>query len=566
MLGLRGRCHRTAWQHARPLACGVATPAMPADESRRIRPGPMMERRVLFAALLTALFLSFYGQMLGKWSGVPTQKPVGTSPGASVPGKTSLGSFIGDGRETQHYEKEEVITISSERLALKIGRQTGAIKDVVLRKFLDQKTRDALRISGKTPLFLLRSVTQPLEWNLVETTQSSATLESTGSDTGTYRLRYELDQQEPVVRVSLVYKKQHPGMLEDISRFVLVNSWEKAEDAPNRYNQLEVIAVTDGFGGKAKYRRYIQRGRPTESVPRGTMRLTLCEHYFCQSIQYDKASVEGRITRSLGQEVIVESSFDQPRPGTEEGGFSATVYFGPRDFFQRKQAGFEQALPMGTLEKIGLMLLMLLRGIAKLTGSYGIGLILLGGIVTCLLAPFTLASFRSMKKLAELRPRTEKIMAQHKDDPQRANREIFALYKEHRVNPMGGCLPMLLQFPILMALFSAIPNFIDLRGQSFLWIKDLSRPDRIARLPIELPVLGGELHLLPILMAAAMYAQMKLSQQQVPQDQSNPMTKAMSGPMMSVVFGLMFYQAQSGLVLYWLTNSLISAVWYKLAR
>jgi YidC/Oxa1 family membrane protein insertase len=182
------------------------------------------------------------------------------------------------------------------------------------------------------------------------------------------------------------------------------------------------------------------------------------------------------------------------------------------------------------------------------------------------MAPFTVMSFRSMKKMAALRPQVERIMAEHKNDPKRANQEMFSLYRQHRVSPVGGCLPMLLQFPILIALFSAIPNFIDLRGQPFLWIADLSGPDRLALLPMTLPVIGNALNLLPILMAGAMYLQMKLSQRQMPQDQSNPIAKVMSGPMMSVIFGVMFYHAPSGLMLYWLTNSLISATWYQLAR
>jgi YidC/Oxa1 family membrane protein insertase len=110
---------------------------------------------------------------------------------------------------------------------------------------------------------------------------------------------------------------------------------------------------------------------------------------------------------------------------------------------------------------------------------------------------------------------------------------------------------------VFFALWSAISHVVELRGARFLWIKDLSLPDRLAKLP-----LGLDLNILPILMAAAMFMQTKLSQPNVRPSGPNPF----SGPLMSVIFGVMFYQVPAGLVLYWLTNSLVSVLWYKLAK
>ena len=170
-----------------------------------------------------------------------------------------------------------------------------------------------------------------------------------------------------------------------------------------------------------------------------------------------------------------------------------------------------------------------------------------------------------MKKMQELKPLMDRIMAQHKDNPQKANREVFALYKEHRVSPMSGCLPMMLQMPIFIALFQAISHFIELRGKSFLWIRDLSLPDRAAHLPFALPLIGHDVNVLPVVMAGAMYLQTRMSSS-VSGSDANPTAKMLSGPMMSVMFGIMFYQFPSGLVLYWLTNTLMSLVWYRMAN
>ncbi len=120
---------------------------------------------------------------------------------------------------------------------------------------------------------------------------------------------------------------------------------------------------------------------------------------------------------------------------------------------------------------------------------------------------------------------------------------------------------MLIQMPIFFSIWSAISHVIELRGQPFLWIKDLSLPDRLARIPP-----GLDLNILPILMAAAMFFQTKLSQQQVPQSGTNDIAKMMSGPLMPIMFGVMFYGLPSYLVLYWLINSLTTLAFYQFAR
>jgi YidC/Oxa1 family membrane protein insertase len=253
-------------------------------------------------------------------------------------------------------------------------------------------------------------------------------------------------------------------------------------------------------------------------------------------------------------------------PESPEGAYLATVYFGPLDYFYLKAADFDGAFPIGILGQIGLILLSMLNWIVKMTHNHGAAVILFSTLVTCAVAPFTMISFRSMKKMQELKPEMDKIMAKHKGNTQLANKEVFALYKEHRVSPLSGCLPMLLQLPIFFALFQAISHYVELRGKSFLWITDLSLPDRIAKLPFSLPLLGNDINILPILMSVAMFVQQRASVRSMPSSSANPAMAMMSGPLMSVMFGVMFYQFPAGLVLYWLTNTLISLVWYRLAK
>lgn len=159
-----------------------------------------------------------------------------------------------------------------------------------------------------------------------------------------------------------------------------------------------------------------------------------------------------------------------------------------------------------------------------------------------------------MKEMQVLQPKIEALRKAYKDNPQRMNKEIMELYKEHKVNPFGGCLPLLLQMPIFFALYQALMRSIALKGASFLWIKDLSEPDRLFMLPFSIPVLGNEINILPIVMAIGMFAQQKISMSQAATGTSADQQKMMM-ILMPLMFGLIFYHMPSGLVLYWFVNS-----------
>ena len=332
-----------------------------------------------------------------------------------------------------------------------------------------------------------------------------------------------------------------------------------------RNNLLEAILITD-IQGKPKREHYIFPWRKERIVPRGTLFATLSERYFCSSLRPKDGTVTIRLIPATNGTAALSATASPPSVQDGRWSFAADLYIGPRDYFYLRRANFSSAIPVGWLGQIGLIFLLVLKWLGSITGNYGVAVILFSSLVSLFTAPFTLVSLKSMKKMQELKPQIDRLTAAHKDDQARAQKEILALYKQHRVNPLSGCLPMLLQMPIFIALFQAISHFIELRGKPFLWIRDLSLPDRLAQLPISLPILGGDLNILPIIMAGAMYVQSKTSQRNVQVDKNNPAAAMMSGPMMSVMFGFMFYRFPSGLVLYWLTNSLFSIAWYRLVK
>ncbi len=143
--------------------------------------------------------------------------------------------------------------------------------------------------------------------------------------------------------------------------------------------------------------------------------------------------------------------------------------------------------------------------------NYGVLIILFGVIIKVLLFPLTQKSFKSMAAMKELQPQMKEIQEKYKDDPQKQQKETIALYRKAKVNPLGGCLPMLLQFPILITLFFFFQNSMLIRQQPFLWADDLSAPDYILSLPFSIPLLGDQIAGFVLFMSAAMFFQSKIS-------------------------------------------------------
>ncbi len=510
----------------------------------------MTDKRVLLAAGLSTLFLVWYARALFN---VQPLAPVQESTVAPQEPPAQP-----DTPEPLVLRADEATTtIESNQLLLEIGSSSGAIRKVVLKAFKDPVTGGPLNVRTELPVFS-PAMKLPVGWK--EEIKSNTTIHLSGRDNSgnNHHISYSLDAHNPIVtfELSTEYRTEQTDMIDRAFIF----SWARSDEIEKGRNILESI-VLEKHGDTVKYRKVVPSPKGERTVPRGTVLVSLSERYFCSSLRSDE---ELSVAILPATDQAIAAKLAAPKAWQQSTKFS--IYFGPRDYFHLKRSGFEQAFPIGLLGKIGLALLLVLSWIASLTGNYGFAIVLFGVLITCLTAPFTLISFKSMKKMQQLKPHVDRIMAKHKGNAAVANKEVFSLYKEHRVSPLSGCLPMLMQMPIFIALFNALSHFIELRGANFLWIDDLSQPDRLILLPFSLPFFGKELNLLPILMAFAMYAQTAISQKNMPSSGDNPTAKMFSGPMMSIVFGIMFYHFQSGLVLYWMTNSLISILWYKLAK
>ncbi len=226
------------------------------------------------------------------------------------------------------------------------------------------------------------------------------------------------------------------------------------------------------------------------------------------------------------------------------------LYVGPKGYTHLKTygIGLEQSVDFGTFSAIGKMILNALYHLKNWTGNYGWSIVLLTMALQVLLIPLSLKSFRAQLSMKKLQPQIAALQAQYKNDPKRLNVEMMNIYKKTGTNPFGGCLPMLLQLPIFWALFTTLRNAYELRGAPWIgWVHDLSVPDT---LPFS--VMGFHLHLLPVIMGAGMFLQQRLSGAITDPTQKQMMV------MMPIMFTVMFFNFPAGLVLYWLTNSIMT--------
>ncbi|MCB9474859.1 MAG: membrane protein insertase YidC [Candidatus Delongbacteria bacterium] len=187
--------------------------------------------------------------------------------------------------------------------------------------------------------------------------------------------------------------------------------------------------------------------------------------------------------------------------------------------------------------------------------NYGIIIIIFSVLVKLAVFPLTHKSYKSMKEMQRIKPLLDEVKAKHKSNPKKMQEETMKLYQEHKVNPFGSCLPMLLQMPLFFALFFVFRSEFELRGASFFgWINDLSAPDVIFRLPFTLPLYGSGVGLLPILMAISSYFMSKMTAT------GNDPTQKMMLYFMPVFMLMLFNNFPSGLTLYYTLFNVLSAL------
>jgi YidC/Oxa1 family membrane protein insertase len=255
---------------------------------------------------------------------------------------------------------------------------------------------------------------------------------------------------------------------------------------------------------------------------------------------------EGRFRAVLrgdhkGSSPVPNYSYEVGRQLSLRGSWNNTVYLGPLNYenLTRYSEGFEQAIDFGwpVINQVSKFILIVFKKAHNYIPNYGWIIVLFAVVIKIIVYPLTHKTYESAGKMQELQPKIAALKEKHKNDNQRLSQETMKLYKEEGVNPLGGCLPMVLQMPIFMALYNIFGKTIELRQAPFtLWITDLSVPDEVL-------VAGFGLHILPLLMSLSMLIQQKMTMKDPKQ--------AFLVYAMPVFMIFIFWSMSSGLVLYW---------------
>lgn len=270
----------------------------------------------------------------------------------------------------------------------------------------------------------------------------------------------------------------------------------------------------------------------------------------------------GRTTKIDNKVVLKTYHVDLAMPLERAREFSQefTVYIGPLDYNRVKNlgVGLESIMNFGwkIIQPISKLVLWTFKFLNSFIPNYGLVIVLFSFLVKIILHPLTKKSYQSMQEMQRLQPEMTRLREKYANDPQKMNMETMKLYKEHGVNPMGGCLPMLLQMPLLYALFIVFRSTIELRHAPFFgWIKDLSAPDAIFTLPFSIPLYGNLVCVLPIVMGATMLIQQAMTMK-------DPKQKVMVY-MMPIIMTLAFNSFPSGLNLYYTLFNALSILQQK---
>jgi len=284
---------------------------------------------------------------------------------------------------------------------------------------------------------------------------------------------------------------------------------------------------------------------PFEITERGEIKWFSFEgEYFAALLVPPQSSKEISMLVRGSEKNLLKAEIGPPQisisPG-EKVSIPYQVFLGPKDEDRLKGLGVgaEKLVDFGFFTIIAKPLLWFIRLTHKATGNYGIDIIIISILIKIIFLPLTQISFKSMKEMQKVGPEMNRIKEQYKNDKARVQQEIMLLYKRRKINPMSGCLPMLIQIPVFIALYNALQNGIEMRHAPFcLWIMDLSAKDPI--------------YITPIIMGATMFMQQKMT------PTAGDPAQAKMFLLMPVMFTFLFLSFPSGLVLYWLINNVLS--------
>ena len=537
-----------------------------------------MDKKVILAFALSVAVFVLYSFFLGPQEPVkpptPSPGPTSAKPPAdfkvAAPAVTAASDIPAKPSAPSSARPTKDITVKTKRFEAVFSERGGSLKSFKLADYKERLGDKALKelIQVQEPdQYLLQ-----LEW--IKQTPPTSTLAFFQAD----RTSLELTAQQP--QGSLTFRSVSDQGITVIKTYTfsydsyriglelkVVNRSSKPLEGnlalifQNRFPKTDAAAAA--FQGQltlinGKYEEKSIDKFEKESVLTGKIEWgALSDTYFMGALApLDSEGIISLKTSQPGPEQLMTRFILPPLnlPPGEDKTLQFALYFGPRDIGILKPLNLqlEKAVNFGFFDIVSKPLLWVLNFFYGYLHNYGWAIILLTILVKIVFWPLTHKSYKSMKDMQKLQPKMAKIREKHKDNKEQMNQEMMALYKTYKVNPMGGCLPMVIQIPVFFALYSLLGYAIELRHAPFiLWITDLAAPDR---LPIGFPIpyVGEGIPVLTLLMGASMFIQQKMT------PTTGDPTQAKIMLFLPVVFTFMFINFAAGLVLYWLVNNVLS--------
>ena len=487
-------------------------------------------------------------------------RPVAVAPAVASNGVTTIQSAPapapGPAAVTDRADRpaEQVVTLRNDFVRVEISSWGGGIKSVELLKHKAVLYGPALTLPGNAVF----AISQPNAQTVVLQGDNGVTKVFSLGTNEDYRLTGKIvvpgDQKNLLITVGTaapVDAKEAPNYLNV--------DWQGGPKFSNRDVNKVIKRTRSGENQESIRAHWV-------AVKSQFFAMILSTPTNALSVTYTAVGLPGwpgqpKSANTNGVAAVVEVPVTRAADGSGTCEFS--WYAGPKDFDRLAALGQsqEEAMDFGSWMDgySGIFGWLLLRGLNffhAVIPSYAIAIILVTIALKVVFWPIQAKSIESMKAMQKFQPQVQKLKDKYKDDPSRLNQETMKLYKEHKINPFSGCLPMLVQMPVLIAFYKVLGGNCALRGESFLWIKDLAQPDTVAMLA------GFAINPLPLLMVGSMIWQQKITPQTGDAQQAKMM---MFMPLIMLMF---FYSAAAGLTLYWTLQQFLSILqqWLSLRK
>ena len=518
-----------------------------------------MEKRAFLAVVLSIVVFYGFSMVMGpdkKQVPPVSSQNVATAPTSAqpAPAASPLVPTLPQASPAAALEKD--VRVETDLYTAVFSSRGGALKNMTLKKYREQNSPAAnqVMLGNNADPALLNFSTRATGFNLSDSANYSADVDSltvSGKESRQLVFSYVSGQGFTVRKIYSFEAGSYGVKLEtqilNNSAAALVGTIQQVMSYPsaakpkdNRFDAAGSYLYADNalHSDKAK-----DVASAAKKYDKNVQWAGFADKYFLSSILADKNSIAS-VDVKKNAAGFMESIVSSPQL-TINAGQSVTLthrlFVGPKDIDILKAQGNDlvQSLDLGWFSALSKPLLYSLKFFYGYVGNYGLAIIIITIILKALFFPLTHKSYKSMKEMQKIQPKMAALKEKYKNDRDAMNKAVMELYREHKVNPMGGCLPMVVQIPVFFALYKALMFSIELRhAPFFFWITDLADKDPY--------------YITPIIMGISMFAQQKMTPSQM-----DPMQQKMMLAL-PVVFTFMFLSFPSGLVLYWLVNNILT--------